>query len=268
MINSKLKNDDFIELDYNKIKYEVNANISSNINTAKPKRTQFRKLAYISIFLVMLSEITILSTVLTYKKHIMANHELHSSNCTICNEVDPGVSEPGGAQGLMATDKVSMKSLMLSEFDLCIAFSGKYSAGTNQMPLSKFLLTDLLSEVDKNQLIETFNLKKDIIDYSVACNFYLLIDEGKDYVFIKQINGEYKEFTFESNFSYDFISIVEEFETLSGVELTEEWLNDNEYDTMGNLTTGINIYFREVEPGVYKEYYTAIINNQVYVINK
>ena len=268
MINSKLKNDDFIELDYNKIKNDIKDNISSNIKTVRPKKFQFKRLAYISIFLVILSGISILSTVLIYKKHIMANHELHSANCEICKEQDPGVSEPGGAQGLMTTDKVSMESLMLSEFDLCVAFSGKYSAGTNQMPLSKFLLTDLLNEEDKNQLIEVFNLRKDVIDYSVVCNFYLLVDEGKDYVFIKQVNGEYKEFIFESNFTYDFMDIVEEFESLSGVELTKEWLNDNEYDTMGNLTTGINIYFREVEPGIYKEYYTAIINNQLYVINK
>lgn len=268
MINSKLKNDEFIELDYSKIKNDIKDNILSNIKTVRPKRSQFRKLAYISIFLVILSGISILSTVLIYKKHIMANHELHSSNCPVCNEPDPGVSKPGGAQGLITTDKVSMDSSMLSEFDLCVAFSGKYSAGTNQMPLSKFLLTDLLNENDKNQLIETFNLRKDVIDYSVTCNFYLLVNEGKDYVFIKQINGEFKEFIFESNFTYDYMSIVKEFEALSGVELTKEWLNDNEYDTMGNLTTGINIYFREVEPGVYKEYYTAIIENQVYVINK
>ena len=102
----------------------------------------------------------------------------------------------------------------------------------------------------------------------IHCNFYLIIDDQKDYVFIKQLNGEFKEFIFESNLSYDFTCIIDEFETLSNVTLTKEWLNDNEYDTMGNLTTGISIYFTEIEPGVYKEYYTAIINNKMYVINK
>ena len=268
MINSKLKNDNFIELDYSKIKSEVNNNVESNIKKVKPKRVNFKKFAYFSFLILVLCGITIISTVFTYKKNIMANHELHSSNCAICNEPDPGVSIPDGPQGLISTSKFSLDSLMLSEFDLCVAFSGRYSAGTNLMPLSKFLLTDLLNDEDKNQLIEAFNLRTDVIDLSVSCNFYLLIDDGKDYVFIKQLNGEFKEFTFESNFSYDFMSIVEEFEKLSGVELTKEWLNDNEYDTIGNLTTGINIYFREVVPGVYKEYYTALIDGTMYVINK
>jgi hypothetical protein len=198
----------------------------------------------------------------------MANHELHSSNCPVCNELDPGVSEPGGPQGIISPTKFSKDVSMLKEFDLCVAFSGNYSSSSNYIPLSKFLLTDLLKEEDKLQLIKTFNLRTDIIDNSVSCNFYLLTDEGKDYIFIKQLNDEFKEFIFESNFSYDFMSIVEEFEKLSGVELTKEWLNDNEYDTIGNLTTGINIYFREVEPGVYKEYYTALIDGTMYVINK
>lgn len=268
MINSKLQNDDFIELDYNKIKNDINTNIENNIKSVKRMRINFKKLVYYSLFVLLLCGITILTTTLTYKNHIMANHELHSSKCPVCNKLDPGVSEPGGSQGIISPTKFPKDVTMLKEFDLCVAFSGNYSSSSNFIPLSKFLLTDLLKEEDKLQLIKTFNLRTDIIDNSVSCNFYLLTDEGKDYIFIKQLNGEFKEFVFESNFAYDFMSIVKDFETLSGTTLTEEWLNDAKYDTMGNLTTGISIYFKEVEPGIYKEYYTAIINNQVYVINK
>ncbi len=268
MINSKIKNDNFINLDYNKIRNEINGNIESNIKTVKPKRIYFNKALYMSLSIFVLFGITLFSTIFTCKKYIIANHESHSSNCAICNKQDPGVSEPGGEQGLISSSKVSFESMMLKEYDLCVAFSGRYAAGTNYIPLSKILLTDLLKEEDKNELINEFNLKKDVLDYSVYCNFYLIIDNQKDYVFIKQLNGEFKEFIFESNLSYDFTCVIDEFETLSNVTLTKEWLNDNEYDTMGNLTTGISIYFTEIEPGVYKEYYTAIIYNKMYVINK
>ena len=73
---------------------------------------------------------------------------------------------------------------------------------------------------------------------------------------------------FKSNLSYSFASIIEEFERLSGKEITQEFLKDCNV----NPTTGepggifLDLTFNKHGYALAVEYYWAIIDGQFYVV--
>ena len=271
MINSNLQKDNFIELDYSKIKDDVKYNLNKNVSNFQKPKFKTLKLACYSIITLLLCGLSSVIAIACYKNQDLDNSKPpcpivdNSQTCPICGGVDPdGPVNPNTNPTLINQFKSSYL-VKAGYLDTCMAFSSRYSSGTNYLCLDKILKTSLLSENDKQTLIDS-------LEYSITSyyfTYYLGIKDGKDIIIMKDMrNSPYQTYQFDSNFSYDFTSIIEEFEKLSGVYLTLEWLNGDTYDQFGNLKTGISIYFQEDETGQIREYYTAFINDHLYVVTK
>lgn len=75
-------------------------------------------------------------------------------------------------------------------------------------------------------------------------------------------------FTFYSPFDYKLESIIYEFEEMSGVALTQDFLCDSYIDERCHETQGILVGFKALEDGSYGVYFTSTIEDRIYLVDK
>lgn len=159
-------------------------------------------------------------------------------------------------------------------FDKMIAFGPDNANGT--IKLSVINKSDLLSSEDKQTLIEyETSIKETYPNHLVNFQIAFGIKDNKDYIYLidycgydeKLKKAVYNEFLLESNLKYSFESLVSEFETKTGKEMTSDFLNSAYYDDQNLLSSGIIIGFIEVN-GFYQEYYYVKLDGEVFVNNK
>lgn len=240
MNKGKFSLDSFIELDYTKIKDEVKKNILTNIKNEKLRKHNMVKLMCYVLVTCLLCTISVITSIKIYS-HKYLNQSQQSPNINVYKSTQD----------------------ITDNFDLCVAFTNKINFETEGITISQIVKTNLLKDSDKAYLSSISN---DKVQNKFIC--YLVVIDGKDFVYLKSISFNDLNYKFESNLPYSLISIVEEFEQLSNSKISTEWLNDDTYDQENNLRTGISLNFIETNTDCYKEYYTAVINQNIYVLNK
>ena len=159
-------------------------------------------------------------------------------------------------------------------FDKTIAWGPELASGMIKYDvISK---SNLLSEEDKVVLLNyKASIKQTYPDHDVSFQIGFGIKNNKDYIYLIDYIGYDRElekeinntFLFESNLSYSFESIVDEFELMLDAELSDDYLNSSYYDNQNLLTTGIIIGFLEND-GLYQEYYMVKLDGEIFVVNK
>ena len=169
-----------------------------------------------------------------------------------------------------------------------LQFKGKYpvfdsyiavgpEVGSNRFNLNIVLNSNLLKEDDKKVLVEYSEAaKKKAPDHDAKFVICFGIIEEKDYIFLADIYYDETSawvgyvtttFYFESNLSYSFSSLADEFEELAGDILTNECITS--YNDQNTLECGIAICFEEEDDGSYHEYYKIkTYDKQEFVVNK
>lgn len=147
-------------------------------------------------------------------------------------------------------------------FDTFVAFGG---GSRNMFSVDLLLNSNLINEEDK----------KVLSDYNSTCkgnkyyNLYLGVKDGKDIVEFHHLSKPYKILQFSSNLNYSFEAIIQEFEELSGEQLSKEFLYESNSDALtGEETLGIVVEFKRNENGVYSIYFKTTLNGKVYTIDK
>ena len=158
--------------------------------------------------------------------------------------------------------------------DQIIAWGPEKADGT--FDLSIILRSNLISEDDKQKLknYET-EIKKIYPIHSVMFQIALGIKDGKDIIYlidrcgydIKLEKTVYNVFIFNSNLPYSFDTLVNDFEELSGKELTNDFLNKSHYDDQRLQEYGIILAFIKKDEQ-YQEYYILKLEGNVFILNK
>ena len=149
--------------------------------------------------------------------------------------------------------------------------------GSKRISLDVLLKTNLLKEEDKNVLIEYANDANEK-EFNHEARFLICFGtiEEKDYIFLADMYYDETSnwigyvtttFYFESNLSYPFSSLADEFEDLAGDSLTNECITS--YNDQNILECGIAICFERLDDGTYKEYYLMkTYDKQEFVVKK
>ena len=158
--------------------------------------------------------------------------------------------------------------------DQIIAFGPEKADGT--FDLSVILRSNLINEEDKQELknYET-EIKKTYPSHNVRFQIALGIKDGKDIIYLidgcgydieleKTVNSV---FIFNSNLSYSFDTLVNDFEELTGKELTNDFLNKSHYDDQHLQEYGIILAFIEKDEQ-YQEYYILKLEGNVFILNR
>ena len=157
-----------------------------------------------------------------------------------------------------------LKNYINESFDRFVAFGG-HGVSEGRLPIDVICNSNLITEEDK----------KILLDYKAAhsnswmyFNIYMGVRDGKDIIELHHMYEPWDGFIFESKLNYPLESIITEFEEVSGVELTKEFLNGCILDAMFRQTLGILVDFKYTENNTYEIYYRATINDKVYIVNK
>ena len=170
-------------------------------------------------------------------------------------------------------DCAKSTDIIENNFDTFFAFSGSSNTENSKIEAQEIWLSRLLREEDELILKKTIGYDRNkFSNWKIAqqhFQIYLGTKDGFDYVYIDRYNNALKEpLVFKSNLSYSFASIIEEFERLSGKEITQEFLKDCNV----NPTTGepggifLDLTFNKHGYALAVEYYWAIIDGQFYVV--
>ena len=159
-------------------------------------------------------------------------------------------------------------------FDKLIVWGPELASGTIKFDV--IYKSNLLNKSDKSSLLEyKTSIEKVYSNHNVSFQIAFGVKDNKDYIYLidylgydnklkKDVNNI---FFFESNLSYSFESIINEFELQINKELSNVFLNSCYYDDQNLLTSGIIIGFIEVDD-FYQEYYILKLDGEVYIINK
>lgn len=256
----KFKDNDFINLDYSDIKDEVSENIrKSTENKTKIKSyrgVNLRKALSYALCVMLTCVVSVGSTLL------------------IQGSVLNGGAGNDGLDGSISPTKAVW--VIDENFDEFYIFSGD----RDMVDMDIVLKTNIISEKDKNALKEYCSGNGRSKKYF---NVYMGVKDNRDIVVFHDISSKpYERLVFESNLSYSFKSVVEKFEEMSGEKLTQEFLKESRWDEyydsqIGEIISSVNdtggismrfsLWVTEGFVGRYLiEYYTAIINGQIYVV--
>ena len=124
--------------------------------------------------------------------------------------------------------------------------------------------SNLINDIDKEKLKNYENEKTS----SEFCNIYLGESNGIDIVHIVELCEPYKTFTFNSNLDYSFNDVLEMFEEVSQKKIDKEFLYDSVFDdVLKKEMSGIIVSFKK-EGDLYVPYYTMLLDEKMYVVNK
>lgn len=147
-------------------------------------------------------------------------------------------------------------------FDNFFAFGSGSPSGL--FTFDMIIKSNLISDIDKEKLINYKNGKTS----SEFCNIYLGESNGIDIVHIVELCEPYKTFTFNSNLDYSFNDVLKMFEEMSQKKIEKEFLYDSDFDDiLKKETSGIIVSFKK-EGDLYVPYYTMLLDEKIYVVNK
>lgn len=207
-------------------------------NPSKRKKYIFKGLI-IAVYTICICLIAIFSTILIQNK----------------------MNESSEAPGDVASFK--QERYINETFDRFVAFGGYGVSG--KVYIDVLCKSNLITEEDRIILLE---YKAAHSGSWMYFNIYMGVKNGKDVIELHHIYDPWETLTFESKLSYPLESIITEFEELSGVKLTKEFLNGSVPDSMFRQTLGILVDFKYTENNTYEIYYRTTINGEVYAIDK
>ena len=264
----KLIRNDYFELKYSGCDENM---ILKKCKTGKGKHNikLFKHILY-ACFCLVLCFISVLTTVLILNN----NSPIRYANpANVDMGKDPYLSRIGYSQELYENRKKQNPDWE-PIFDKTIAWGPELASGMIKYDvISK---SNLLNEEDKAVLLEyKTSIKQTYPTHDVSFQIAFGIKNNKDYIYLIDYIGYDRElekeinntFIFESNLSYSFESIVDEFELMLDAELSDDYLNSSYYDNQNLLTTGIIIGFLEND-GLYQEYYMVKLDGEIFVVNK
>ena len=147
-------------------------------------------------------------------------------------------------------------------FDNFFAFGSGSPSGLFTFDI--IIESNLINDIDKEKLKNYENEKTS----SGFCNIYLGESNGIDIVHIVELCEPYKTFTFNSNLDYSFNDVLEMFEEVSQKKIDKEFLYDSVFDdVLKKEISGIIVSFKK-EGDLYVPYYTMLLDEKMYVVNK
>ena len=170
-----------------------------------------------------------------------------------------------------ARDCSKSMDIISSNFDTFFAFSGGSGSRHSKENAYRIWSSSLLSQEDVKTLQKALNHGQEKGQRSAIrdeMQLYLGTKDGVDYIYIDRYNHSLEQpLVFKSNLPYSFASIIEEFERLSGKDLTQEFLNDCNVNQAIGEPGGIFINLRFNQGNMKAiEFYWAIIDGQFYVV--
>ncbi len=237
MIEKRIKAIKTFDLSFEDIRGEIRKNLETTFAEAKARRQ--RKLPYMRAIRAVCVALCICTAAAMITVFI---GDIFSENIETPPSVDtPYIPEPG------------KNTSYAKKFDRFFAYA--FNCDYNVI-----LKSDIIDDNDKSAL-KDFCQTENVTHIDI----YMGRLNGSDQVMIYGGYGHGDVFWFKSNLDYHFEDVANEFEENSGVTLTDEYL----VETQGKkaLNNGISINFKS-SGGKYIPYYTAVIENMVYVIDK
>lgn len=147
-------------------------------------------------------------------------------------------------------------------------FDNFFAFGSGSLPglftFDIIIESNLINDIDKEKLM----IDKRNKNFNNYCNIYLGTREGIDVVHITQLGKPYKTYTFQSNLDYSFNDVLEMFEEVSQKKIDKEFLYDSVFDeVLKKEISGIIVLFKK-EGDLYVPYYTMLLDEKMYVVNK
>ena len=229
------------------------AEIISKVDSTKyinPTKSKFKFPIFAIIYTLLIISITIPLTL---------SINSYFSN----NEVNGDSSQPEEENNNFIVGDINPrkdKNIVNDYFDEFFAFGS--DSPTSLYSIDVLLNSNVLSEKNKTILSQSEN------SMTSYYNLYFGIKEGVDRVILTQLSDPYEILIFQSNFDYSFSECINEFEQMSGQEITQDYLKSSNFDnTLKKETNGVIIHFKSTDNRHYA-YYTININDNLYVLNK
>ena len=230
-----------VELDSKKILY--------NCKNHKNKMKKLR----ISSLLVSIVFICLITGVFLIVLNVPSNDNPEEKNNQIEKPVSFDVNPNKDAKGLVINGFI----------DYCVAYGVD---GINKLKSSELYDLDIISEEDK-VILKAMDQKNGVR----YINLYFAVKDNKDVIVISYLErpfGEDGMLIFDSNISFSFNGLVDEFEDIIGEDIDYDFLNQRYQETSEQILPS-GIYLELVKDNdIYKYKFTLYYKNQEHIIYK
>lgn len=235
-----------IDTNFNNIRN--NEEYQSLLENTKNKKIKYPKLKFV-MYTLSIIVLTVFGTILTQK---------------IMNTVKPvSCFDPGKTYSVVRDNHLDQI--------ICFGPEGLFDFFTPEVILN----SDILNENDENTLRQYLEEQAKLCSGEHQFTIYFGLKDGEEKILVGDLHSSNhdhhlsppKIFYFDSNLDYSLESIVSDFEEMINIELTDEFLNSVNYNSL-NLVSGIILDFVDNGDNTYSPYYKVIIDGKVYVLNK